>query len=89
MSEDALETPYFYLFSVVSEWTCHSSYRHAWVDYLTAKFTGARNEDAVFYWNRPYKWNEVFRDLLRQTYLDREFLLWQWGNNKHTENDIP
>ena len=89
MPEQALETPYFYLFSVVSEWTWHKSYRHAWLDYLTAKFTGARNEDAVFYWNRPYKWNEVFRDLLRQTYLDREFLLWQWGNNKHTENDIP
>lgn len=86
---EQLETPYAYLFSVIAEWTWHGSYRHCWLDYITAKFTGARNEDAVFYWNRPYQWNEVFRDLLRQTYLDREFLLLQWGSNKHTENDIP
>ena len=83
------ETPYSYIFSVISEWTLTPSYKHSWIEFITAKFTGARNEDAAIYWNRPHEWHDAFRDLLRHTYTDPEFLLWQWDNKKRSENDIP
>ena len=86
----ALETPYYYLFATIAEWTSHRrEYRRSWLEFLAYKFTGKRYESATFYWSRPYQWNEVFRDLLRQTYTDKDFLLLQWGDNKCSEISVP
>ena len=90
MPNYALETPYYYLFAMLADWSAaKTSYRECWLTYITNKFAGCRFDDAIFYWNRPYQWNEVFRDLLRQTYIDREFLLYQWGDNRYSEHNIP
>lgn len=90
MPDAPLETPYFYLFSIVSEWMGHRrEYRRSWLEFLVYKFTGFRGESAKMYWHHPYQWNEVFRDLLRQTYIDKDFLLSQWGDSKCSENEVP
>lgn len=83
------ETPYFFFFAALAEWTNGSKYRKSWLEYLTIKYAGATADDAIFYWNRPKLWNEVFRDLLRQTYIDRDFLLEGWGGKRFSENEIP
>ena len=85
----AAETPYFYLFSVIAEWTWKKQYRNSWLNYITHKFAALGNEDAIFYWCTPKKWHEVFRDLLRQTYTDKDFLLCRWGNNIESGINIP
>ena len=88
--EVPLETPYYYLFAVLAEWMDHKrEYRRSWLEFLVYKFTGFRGESAKMYWHHPYEWNEVFRDLLRQTFTDKDFLLSQWGDNKCSENEVP
>jgi len=34
-------------------------------------------------------WHEVFRDLLRQSYIYPEFLTLKWKNQSVSTNDIP
>ena len=90
LPENVLETPYYHLFAVIAEWVGHRrEYRHSWLEFLAYKFTGKRYENAVFYWNHPYQWDEVFRDLLRQTYIDKDFLLLQWGDSRCSELNVP
>lgn len=90
MPKSRFETPYFQLFEEIAIWT-KESFQISWLDYLTNKFFGRnRNYNSeITIWNHPEKWNEVFRDLLRQTYKDKEFLTLCWGENYISENDIP
>lgn len=37
----------------------------------------------------PARWNDVFRDLLRQTWEDKDFLLTEWGDKICKDNDVP
>jgi len=85
--ERRLDTPYFLFFEEVTKWM-NKSPRISWLEWITLKYLGKfiDNQD---YWNSPQKWNEVFRDLLRQTYQDVEFLLLQWGNKSVSENVVP
>ena len=39
--------------------------------------------------NNPATWDEGYRDLIRQTYEDKEFFLTKWKNLSYSENDIP
>lgn len=78
-----LETPYFLLFEEISKWTQGPRGNLSWLEYLMGehKMYGKLN--------KPHTWNEVFRDLLRQTFEDREFLLLRRKDNYMNENDIP
>lgn len=69
------ETPYFFMFQMVSEWTNSKSYKRSWLAYLSARYVGYSRDRQQLYWCRPYEWHPVFRDLLRQTYQNKEFLL--------------
>lgn len=89
LPEQQFETPYSYLFAVIGEWTQNKSYKKSWLEFLTAKFGISSGDESMFYWNRPYEWHEVFRDLLRQTFMDKEFLLHQWGDKTFPEIKIP
>ena len=46
-------------------------------------------KDNIEYWAKPEWWTPMFRDLLRQTYMDPEFLTLQWGDKRLSENDLP
>lgn len=85
--EKRLDTPYFLFFEEVAKWM-NKSPRISWLEWITLKYSGKFVEHQE-YWNSPQKWNEVFRDLLRQTYQDVEFLLLQWGNKSISENAVP
>ena len=37
----------------------------------------------------PSTWDDGFRDLLRQTYQNKELLLTIWKDKKQSENEIP
>ena len=39
--------------------------------------------------NRPETWDDGFRDLLRQTYIDKEFFLTKWKDKTTSENEVP
>ena len=82
------ESPYYYFFAALGDWTSGKMFKHSWLEYLTTKHSKQKKEEFIL-WNRPTLWNEVFRDLLRQTYEDREFLLHKWGNKSLAEVDVP
>lgn len=89
MPKTRYDTPYFLIFEELSNWTM-SSFDISWLEYLTKRFgEGSSIFDEAIYWAHPEKWNEVFRDLLRQTYEDEEFLLIRWGEKMVSFNDIP
>lgn len=78
MPTTRMETPYFFLFEELSKWT--SKYlQKSWLEYITIAHGNIYVEN-VLYWNNPSAWSEIFRDLLRQTWMDKEFLLTEWGN---------
>ena len=78
-----LETPYFVLFEALSDWTQGPRGNMCWLEYLMGEYKMYEKL------NKPNQWNEVFRDLLRQTYEDKEFLLLRRKDNYMNENDIP
>lgn len=62
----------------------------SWLEWITSVYgPGLRFRRNTSFWGHPEKWNEVFRDLLRQTRNDIQFLTLQWGDKKLSENDIP
>lgn len=85
------ETPYFFIFKVLSEWSSRANwFKQSWLEWLTATYYGIRKgEDAINYWQHPEKWNNVFRDLLRQTYLKMDFLVIRWGDDSIDSHFIP
>lgn len=82
-----LDTPYFLFFEEVIKWM-NTSPRSSWLEWLTRRYGGS-NIPMEEYWNNAHRWSEVFRDLLRQTYFDTEFLLLQWNKKRLSENKIP
>lgn len=87
MPSDRFETPYFFLFEELAKWTKYN-FTYSWLEYLSSRF-GVIPGKMVDYWNHPERWNEGFRDLLRQTWTDHKFLLFRYKDSYVSENDIP
>lgn len=89
MISSRMDTPYFLLFETISNWT-HNKFQYSWLEWITTEYgPGLKFGRNIDFWGHPEKWNEVFRDLLRQTYTDKDFLTIQWGESSLSENDIP
>lgn len=79
------ETPFNFFFAALSYWTVsNKKFRSSWLTYLTAREKMNKNN-----WISPKTWTIGFRDLLRQTYKDRDFLLLNWGNKRIDDKEIP
>lgn len=76
-----LDTPYFYLFEELCKWS-NAKEHMSWLDYLTRKYYTCSLYD-------PATWVETFRDLLRQTWQDKDFLLTRWKDSRNSDNDVP
>lgn len=62
----------------------------SWFEYLCFKYSGATSRDeCLMYLNFPHRWHPEFRDLIRQTYKQRDFFLLRWGDDKIDERYIP
>lgn len=84
-----LDTPYFELFENLETWT-KECFELSWLEFITKKYgNGLRFNDNLMFWARPKEWNEVFRNLLRQTYIDADFLKSRWGEKSMSDNEIP
>jgi len=89
MIQSRMDTPYFFLFETLAEWT-KEDFRLSWLEYITKKYgRGLQFDRNAMFWSRPQEWKETFRDLLRQTWEDKAFLLTQWGEDAISINDIP
>ena len=88
MPNSRFETPYFLIFETLAEWTKYN-FQESWLEFISKRYGQIKNADMADYWCHPQKWDEVFRDLLRQTYQDKDFLTFRWGDNYVSENDIP
>lgn len=86
MPTTRLETPYFFIFEELATWT-KKYLQKSWLEYITMRF-GQVNCSYETYWNNPGLWSELFRDLLRQTWGDREFLLSTWDGEQVLEMNI-
>lgn len=83
------DTPYFLLFETVSDWLREKP-QWSWLEWITSIYgPGLKFNANLDYWGHPERWNEVFRDLLRQTWRNAEFLTAQWGEKFISHNDIP
>ena len=49
MPRETLETPYYYFFSFISDWTIKTDMRSSWLEYITRRFSNSVGEDAIFY----------------------------------------
>lgn len=87
MPIERFETPYFFIFEELSTWS-QKHFRKSWLEYLTSRFSN-KFMLAEEYWNHPENWHILFRDLLRQTWTDKEFLLLQWKDSFVSEVKIP
>lgn len=76
-----LDTPYFHLFEELNKWSSQPEMM-SWFEYLTRTHPKSNIAD-------PSTWDDGFRDLLRQTYQDKEFFLTKWKNKKNSENEVP
>lgn len=86
--KDRLDSPYFALFETIAEWMKKMPQR-SWLEYLSMSVGFAPFGQLQSFWGDPGLWNPMFRDLLRQTYQDKEFLLTIWKDKSLSENDIP
>lgn len=83
---------YFQLIETIINWTQEKSKRKSnfvnssWLEYIT-EINNIKNIDN--YWTHPEHWSVSFRDLLRQTRQDKEFLLLQWGDKSLSLSEIP
>ena len=77
------------LFENLETWT-KECFELSWLEFITKKYgNGLRFNDNLMFWARPKEWNEVFRNLLRQTYIDADFLKSRWGEKSMSDNEIP
>jgi hypothetical protein len=81
-------SPYFFIFEEISNWT-KDFFNLSWLEYLSNKFSANRTTEMQTYWNSPEKWDINFRDLLRQTWTNKDFLLLKWKNKTISEIEIP
>ena len=87
MPTTRMETPYFFLFEELSYWT-KKYIQRSWLEYITMRFGDINKYDMYEYWNNPGLWSELFKQMLQQTWHDREFLLKQWKGKSITEMSI-
>ena len=76
------------MFETISQWLKKMPQR-SWLEYISMSVGFAPFGQLSDFWNHPRQWNTMFRDLLRQTYKDKDFLLTIWKDKKLSENDIP
>lgn len=88
MPETRLETPYFLLFEELANWSQYD-FQNTWLEYITYKWGKVAPSDYQKYWTNPKRWNEVFRELLLQTWNYSGFIRHKWGQQYISENDIP
>ena len=86
--KNRLDSPYFAIFETIATWMNKMPQR-SWLEYLSMSVGYAPFGQLQAFWAHPSQWNEMFRDLLRQTYEDKEFLLTIWKEKSISENDIP
>ena len=87
--QSRLDSPYFLLFETIGEWT-NEQFTISWLEWITKKYgPGLKGDWNRHFWSNPGEWNEVFRDLLRQTWNDTRFISLRWGDKSISENDIP
>ncbi len=87
--QSRLDSPYFLLFETIGEWT-KEQFTISWLEWITKKYgPGLKGDWNRHFWSNPGEWNEVFRDLLRQTWNDTRFISLRWGDKSISENDIP
>ena len=83
------ETPYSSFFKVISLWTQSAQWKRSWLEYITAKFAGQDKTSQAIYWSNIKKWNDNYRDLIRQTWTNKEFLLMRYGGKMISDINIP
>lgn len=83
-SPKKFETPYWFIFSLLNEWTKGKRNKWSFLQFLCYKYKV--NIDDI---HNPQKWNELFRDILRQTYTNIELLTIIWGKKKILESLLP
>ena len=76
-----LDTPYFHLFEELHNWSAWKE-QISWFEYIQRTHPKSNIAD-------PSTWDDGFRDLLRQTYTDKEFFLIKWKDKKLSENEVP
>lgn len=85
------DTPYFPLFQNLSDFSRASS-EDCWLEFLTFRYHPylRRNRESLFsFWLSPEKWNEEFRDLIRQTCDDKVFCTIRRGSTNFNEDRVP
>ena len=81
--------PFFFLPELFENWT-EMNFRVCWLEFLSYRYgVGHNTMSGVTDWNKPQTWPPLFRDALRQTYQDKEFLLLQWGDDKMSDLEVP
>lgn len=90
MPTTRFETPYFELFESLSLWTKYY-FQYSWLEFITFNYGNCGKDSSKwpYYWNAPHEWTEVFRDLLRQSYIYEDFLITKWLQKKVSLNEIP
>lgn len=79
--EHRLDTPYYHLFEELNKWTSLQE-NISWFKYLLRS-----HPDCDI--NLPKTWDDGFRDLVRQTYIDKEFFLLKWKDKYDSMNEVP
>lgn len=79
--DDRMETPFYHLFEELNKWTSKYPYS-SWFTYLRNTHKNCNIGD-------PATWDGAFRDLVRQTYKDKDFFLTGWKTSRDSENEIP
>lgn len=83
------DTPFFFIPELIEDWS-KTNFKMSWLEYISARFKVDKNYmSGTTDWNKPDKWHPLFRDVLRQTYKNTEFLLTQWYDTKININEIP
>jgi hypothetical protein len=90
LPQHRLEFPYFHLFQLIEKWTKDEKrYMTSWLEFITRECGLEYNSQEYFiYWNHPELWSETFRDIMRQTWTNKDFLLTEWNDNTISEVDI-
>lgn len=83
------DNPYYFIYNEISNWT-KTRITRSWLEYITARYGKVYNfHYMVEYWSHPERWNPIFRDILRQTWINPQFAVKKWGHRKITATSIP
>lgn len=76
-----LDTPYFFVFEELNYWTSASK-SQSWVEYLLYRYPQCSI-------GRPETWTEPYRELLRHTWYDQEFMLVKTEDKTTSAATVP